>query len=125
MSPSLSLVHDNSLFGYVGPFAGSRYRLQVNPNFGDWQFVGGLADWRRYFFARPFTFAFRGLFFGRFGRNGDEFPVFLGTTELLRGYTAGSLLHNECGNSTTNTTGRNGRPELGHVISSRHAVARG
>ena len=123
VSPSLALVHDNSLFGYVGPFAGSRYRLQVNPNFGDWQFVGGLADWRRYFFARPFTFAFRGLFFGRFGRNGDEFPVFLGTTELLRGYTAGSLINNECANSTTTTTGRTGCSELDQLIGSRIAVA--
>src|SRR5439155_1284444 len=55
VSPSLALVHDNALFGYVGPFAGSRYRVQFSPNFGDWQFLGGLADWRRYFFARPFT----------------------------------------------------------------------
>src|SRR5207302_581795 len=58
-SPSLSLVHDNALFRYVGPFAGSRFRFQVMPSLGDWQFVGGLADWRRYFFARPFTLALR------------------------------------------------------------------
>ena len=123
VSPSLSLVHDNALFGYVGPFAGSRYRFQVTPNFGDWQFVGGLADWRRYFFARPFTLAFRGLFFGRYGRNGDEFPVFLGSTELIRGYTAGSLINNECANSTTTTSGRTGCSELDQLIGSRIAVA--
>src|SRR5437867_6351353 len=123
MSPSLSLVHDNALFGYVGPFSGSRYRVQFSPNFGDWQFLGGLADWRRYFFARPFTLAVRGLFFGRFGRDGDQFPVFLGSTELIRGYTAGSLINNECGTSTTTTTGRTGCSELDELIGSRIGVA--
>ncbi|PYO68346.1 MAG: peptidase S9 [Gemmatimonadetes bacterium] len=123
VSPSLALVHDNALFGYVGPFAGSRYRVQFSPNFGDWQFLGGLADWRRYFFARPFTLAVRGLFFGRFGRDGDQFPVFLGSTELIRGYTAGSLINNECGTSTTTTTGRTGCSELDELIGSRIGVA--
>jgi len=122
MSPSLSLVHDNALFGYVGPFAGSRYRLQVTPNFGDWQFVGGLADWRRYFFARPFTLAVRGLFFGRYGRNGNEFPVFLGSTELIRGYTAGSLINNECAAASPGTTGPTGCSALDQLIGSKIAV---
>jgi len=123
VSPSLALVHDNALFGYVGPFAGSRYRFQFSPNFGDWQFMGGLADWRRYFFARPFTLAVRGLFFGRFGRDGDQFPVFLGSTELIRGYTAGSLINNECATTTTTTTGRTGCSELDELIGSRIGVA--
>jgi Tol biopolymer transport system component len=124
VSPSLALVHDNSLFGWVGPFAGARWRVQVNPSFGDWQFVGSLVDWRRYFFARPFTLAFRGLFFGRFGRSADEFPVFMGNTDLIRGYTAGSLINNECGASeTSTTTGRTGCSELDQLIGSRIAVA--
>jgi len=122
-SPSLSLVHDNALFGYVGPFAGSRFRFQVTPSLGDWQFVGGLADWRRYFFARPFTLALRGLFFGRYGRDGGQFPIFLGSTELLRGYTAGSLINNECANATTSTNGRTGCSELDQLIGSRIGVA--
>src|SRR6059036_3255266 len=94
--PQVALVHDNSLFGWVGPFAGSRWRVEANPSFGAWQFTSGLVDWRRYFFARPFTFAFRGLFFGRYGRDADLFPQFLGSTDLVRGYTAGSLINNEC-----------------------------
>ncbi len=122
-SPSLSLVHDNALFGYVGPFAGSRFRFQVTPSLGDWQFVGGLADWRRYFFARPFTLAMRGLFFGRYGRDGGQFPIFLGSTELIRGYTAGSLINNECANATSTTNGRTGCSELDQLIGSRIAVA--
>ncbi|PYP44053.1 MAG: hypothetical protein DMD42_08665 [Gemmatimonadetes bacterium] len=116
--PQLALVHDNSLFGFVGPFAGSRWRLEVSPSFGAWKFTAGLVDWRRYFFARPFTLALRGVFFGRFGRDGDLFPQFLGNTNLMRGYTAGSLINNECLAATTS-----GCPELDQLIGSRFAVA--
>ncbi|HEX4574406.1 MAG TPA: BamA/TamA family outer membrane protein, partial [Gemmatimonadales bacterium] len=79
-------------------------------------------DWRRFFFARPFTFAFRGLFFGRYGRDADLFPQFVGTTELLRGYTAGSFLNNECVTSPT-TSGTTGCAELDQLIGSKLAVA--
>src|SRR5438552_11276627 len=37
MSPSLSLAHDNALFGYVGPFAGSRFRFQRTASVGVWR----------------------------------------------------------------------------------------
>ena len=115
--PQVALVHDNSLFGWVGPFAGSRWRFEVSPTFGSWRFTQGLADWRRYFFARPFTLALRGLFFGRFGRDADLFPQFLGSTQLIRGYTAGSIINNECLAATTSC------PELDQLIGSRLAVA--
>ncbi len=121
--PEVALVHDNSLFGFVGPFAGARSRFELSPSWGNWRFTAGLADWRRYFFARPFTLAVRGLFFGRFGRDADLFPQFLGQTDLLRGYTAGSLINNECvkpGNTTT--TGQTGCQELDQLIGSRIAV---
>ncbi len=120
--PDIALVHDNSLFGFVGPFAGARSRLEVAPNWGSWHFTTGLADWRRYFFARPFTLALRGLVFGRFGRDGDLFPQFLGNTELLRGYTAGSLINHECLTVQTSSTGPTGCPELDQLIGSRLAV---
>ena len=116
--PQLALVHDNSLFGWVGPFAGSRWRLEASPTFGAWQFTSGLVDWRRYFFARPFTLAVRGLFFGRYGRDADLFQQFLGSTELLRGYTAGSIINNECVQFSTASN----CPQLDQLIGSRLAV---
>ena len=131
IAPTFALTHDNSLFGFVGPFAGSRYRLQVSPALGGWKFTGALADMRRYFFARPFTLALRGLFFGRFGRDANQFPVLLGSTDYVRGYTPGSLIRHECyqqivdiapligGLPGTNT----GCPELDQLIGSRFAVA--
>jgi len=121
VQPSLSLVHDNALFGYVGPFAGSRSRFQVSPAFGTWQFTAGLADYRRYIFVRPFTLAVRGMMFGRFGRDAERFPVFLGTTELLRGYTYGSIRNHECitNPGTGNVTGCG---QLDRLIGSKIAV---
>ena len=96
MQPSLAHIHDNTLFGYVGPFAGSRSRFSIAPAIGSWQFISGLVDYRRYIWVRPFTLAARGIFMGRYGRDADRFPIFLGNTELIRGYTSGSFRSHEC-----------------------------
>ena len=122
LQPSLALVHDNSLFGYVGPFAGSRSRLQVSPAFGTWQFTAGLVDYRRYLYLRPFTLAVRGLMYGRYGRDAERFPIFLGTTELLRGYTYGSFRNNEC-IADPGSNSQTGCAELDQLIGSKVAVA--
>src|SRR5882762_90084 len=122
LQPSLALVHDNALFGYVGYFAGSRSRFQVSPAFGSWQFTAVSADYRRYIFVRPFTLAMRGLMFGRFGRDAQGFPVFLGSTELLRGYTYGSFRNNECVADPGNNS-QTGCAELDQLIGRKIAVA--
>src|SRR5436190_6455705 len=121
VQPSIAHVHDNTLFGYVGPFAGSRSRLSVSPAFGTWQFTAGLVDYRRYLFFRPFTIAVRGLMFGRFGRDADRFPVFVGSTELIRGYTAGSIRNHECSvNGPSNS--QTGCAALDQLVGSKIAV---
>jgi len=122
VQPSIAHVHDNTLFGYVGPFAGSRSRFSVSPAFGSWQFTAGLVDYRRYIFFRPFTLAFRGLMFGRFGRDADRFPIFVGNTEILRGYTAGSFRDNECV-ADPGAGSQTGCAELDQLIGSKIAVA--
>jgi hypothetical protein len=121
IQPSLAHVHDNTLFGYVGPFAGSRSRFQISPALGNWQFTAGLGDYRRYIYFRPFTLAFRGLMFGRFGRDAARFPIFLGSTELLRGYTYGSFRNNEC-IANPGTGSVTGCAELDQLIGSKIAV---
>jgi Tol biopolymer transport system component len=125
LEPSVTLVHDRTRFGFVGPFWGARSRFSFAPAFGGWRFITGTADYRRYLFARPFTLAFRGLVVGRFGRDANEFPVFLGSTELLRGYTSGSLRDNECGGTLSGPpsgTFRTGCAELDQLIGSKLAV---
>jgi Tol biopolymer transport system component len=122
VQPSIAHVHDNTLFGYVGPFAGARSRFSVSPAFGSWQFTAALVDYRRYLFFRPFTIAVRGVLFGRFGRDADRFPVFLGSTELLRGYTAGSIRNHECRVTSQSPNSSTGCAELDQLIGSKIAV---
>ena len=121
LQPSLALVHDNALFGYVGWFSGSRSRFSVSPAFGTWHFTAGLADYRRYIFLRPFTLAFRGMTFGRYGRDAERFPIFLGSTELLRGYTYGSIRNHECV-SDPGAGSLTGCAQLDQLIGSKIAV---
>ena len=50
--------------------------------------------------VRPFTFAFRGLFFGRYGSDAEDFrlpTLYLGYPGLVRGYDSGSFESSECG----------------------------
>jgi len=121
VQPSIAHVHDNTLFGYVGPFAGARSRFSIAPAFGSWQFTAGLVDYRRYLFFRPFTIAVRGLMFGRFGRDADRFPVFVGSTELIRGYTAGSIRNHEC-SIAAQSSSQTGCAALDQLIGSKIAV---
>ena len=131
VAPTLAFTHDNTLFGAVGPFAGSRHRFQIAPAVGGWRFTGAVVDMRRYFFANPFTLAIRGLFFGRFGRDANQFPVVLGNPDLIRGYTATSIINHECYAQVSNIApiigavpGLNtGCPTLDQLIGSRAAVA--
>jgi len=95
--PSTALVFDNSLFGYVGPFYGQRYRLEFAQTLGDWRFSQVTADYRRYDrILGPVVFASRLLYFGRIGRDAREFRIFAGSTDLIRGNTSGSYRRNEC-----------------------------
>ena len=87
---SAALVYDNSLTSYTSPFAGQRYRFEVSPAIGNVTFVQALADFRKYFYMRPLTFAVRGLQYGRYGKNAEDerlFPaLYLGYPSLVRGY---------------------------------------
>ena len=97
---SAALVYDNSFFGATGPILGQRYRLRGVPTVGSLNYVGVLADYRRYFMpVRPFTLAAR-LHALRPLRPGGEDPrlqpLFLGYPGLVRGYGYGSFKRREC-----------------------------
>ena len=81
------------------------------------------ADYRRYMFARPFTLAVRTLLYGNTGRDAELFPIYLGSTELIRGYTSGSLLNHECAAAPSQPTGFTGCTALDQLIGSKIAVA--
>jgi Tol biopolymer transport system component len=98
---SSAFVHDTSIFGATSPIRGSRARLQVDHTAGNLTYSSALADYRTYLMpVRPFTFALRGLYYGRYGRDAENdllLPVFIGYPELVRGYGYGSFRSSECG----------------------------
>ncbi len=97
VQPSAALVFDNSLFGYVGPFYGRRYRFELAQNLGGWTFTQFTADFRRYDrIVGPVVLATRILAFGRTGPDAEEFKLYAGSSELVRGHTSGSFRRNEC-----------------------------
>jgi Tol biopolymer transport system component len=99
LQPSVALVHDNSVSLWTGPRFGRRSRFEYAPAVGTWRFHQLLGDHRRYdHLIGPFVLATRALFFGRFGRDDHQFPIFIGTPDLLRGYTSGSYRRFECAN---------------------------
>ena len=99
---SLAYVGDFSRSGLTSPLQGGRYRFQVTPQFGSRNFVSVLADYRRYFYREPVTFAIRGLHRGNYGANefsGELTDNFISETlgdpyqsGFVRGYSFNSIL---------------------------------
>lgn len=119
-STSIALVGDNSLSAFTGPIMGHRFRLEVEPTVGSLDFVKVLADYRRYFYLRPYTLAFRFIQQGRYGaqaENNRMSPNFLGHESLIRGYNPQSFDPGEC------TITPNGEcAEFSRLLGSRIAV---
>jgi outer membrane protein assembly factor BamA len=92
---SASYVGDNSFFGIASPIRGQRYRFGVEQIFGSVSMTNLTADYRRYIFAKPFTFAFRGTHYGRYGKGADDqnifYPLYLGYPGFVRGLDYSSL----------------------------------
>jgi outer membrane protein assembly factor BamA len=69
----LAYVGDFSNSGLTSPLQGGRYRFQITPQMGSRNFVSFLADYRRYYYREPFTFAIRGLHRGNYGATQSGF----------------------------------------------------
>ena len=98
---SAALVFDTSISGVASPIRGSRYRLEVAQTSGTISYTGLTANARTYRMPfRPVTFAFRGLFFGRYGSGAEDYrlpTLYLGYPGLVRGYDSYSFESSECG----------------------------
>jgi hypothetical protein len=127
---SAAFVGDNSNFGFTSPLVGRRYRVEVSPTVGTLKYYSLLGDYRRYFLAQPFTVAFRGMHYGRYGQDSDGFsedrqqfllsPIYLGYETLVRGYSRESFSGAEC----RPPADRPGAcPAFDRLIGSRIAVA--
>jgi Tol biopolymer transport system component len=126
---SLSLVGDNSFFGFTSPIRGSRYRLQVQNTSGTLNFLTLVADGRRYYNPhRHLTVAFRGMHRGRYGSevydNNVIQPYFLGWETLVRGYSQFSFEQNRECTATATTSCAEFQRLLGHRIAVANAEVR-
>jgi Tol biopolymer transport system component len=119
---SAALVFDTSISGLTSPIKGSRYRLELSQSAGSLAYTGLLADYRTYLMpVRPYTFALRGLYYGRYGRDGEDerLPtLYLGYPGLVRGYDPGSFQAGECGAQLDGSC-----PAFDRLIGSRVAIA--
>lgn len=98
---SIGLVGDNSYFGIASPTQGHRFRLSAERYFGDINLTNVTADFRKYFFMKPFTVALRAMHYGRYGADANNFyNLFLGYPWYMRGYDYSSAY---------NTLSQNGR----------------
>ncbi|HET9581667.1 MAG TPA: BamA/TamA family outer membrane protein [Gemmatimonadota bacterium] len=120
---SFAYVEDYSFFGFTSPVRGGRSRFEVGVNAGTLTFADLLLDWRRYFFARPVTFAVRGFHLGRYGGDAESTrltPLFVGYPTLIRGYESGSFEPSEC---TAVPDDPAACPEFDRLIGSRIGIA--
>lgn len=119
---SAALVYDTSISGLTSPIRGSRYRLEFSQSAGSLTYSGVLGDFRTYYMpVRPFTVALRGMYYGRFGRDAEDFrlPVlYLGYPGLVRGYDSGSFEAFECGTNPNGTC-----PTFDRLLGSKLALA--
>jgi hypothetical protein len=97
-----SFIGDNSIFGLTAPLDGFRYRIGAEQYFGDFNFTAITADVRKYFRAKPVTFAVRAYNYMRLGKDGENlFPLYVGYPYLIRGYDANSFYSSKRVNSGT------------------------
>ncbi|MEO7521911.1 MAG: peptidase S9, partial [Gemmatimonas sp.] len=119
---SAAFVGDYSFFGFTSPVAGGRYRFEAAPYFGSINFQTILADYRRYFFKRPFTLAVRGLHYGRYGKGSEDErmqSLYIGQNALIRGYDPSDFRVEECSTGD----GAQDCPEFARLNGSRIGVA--
>ena len=91
-SPQVSLVQDNTLYGSVGPISGWRGAAMLGHSFSDndTDYTLGVLDFRHYlFFAKKFSFAYRGYTGIIEGESNMRFD--LADFEGVRGYDGSDL----------------------------------
>jgi len=84
---NLALVGDKSVFGFTGPINGHRFRIGLENQIGIDNFIATVADFRKYSYVKPFTFALRVLNYNRFeNETSTVYPFYIGSWGFVRGY---------------------------------------
>lgn len=94
----LALVSDNTLFGYTGPIMGRRFRFQVSPVTGTYDWIEYLADYRRYdpLVFNYLTIATRLYADLSIGPDEAEFQKYIARPDFVRGYDRNSTFYLSC-----------------------------
>jgi len=91
-----AFVGDNSVFGMTAPMKGQRFRVGLQKYFGKNSLSTFTADFRKYIFVKPVTFAFKASHYNRFGPDAEKNyynnggvlpPLYLGYDYFVRGYS--------------------------------------
>ena len=83
---NFGLVGDNSYFGFTAPLAGHRFRFSLEQYFGNNEFTAVTADFRKYFWLKPVSFAVRSTNYIRFEKEVNSvYPFYLGNMGFVRG----------------------------------------
>jgi WD40 repeat protein len=94
----VALVSDNTLFGYTGPLLGRRYRFQVSPVAGSFNWIEYLADYRRYdpIIFNYLTVATRVYANLSVGDDEAAFPKYIARPDFVRGYDRNNSFYLTC-----------------------------
>jgi hypothetical protein len=114
----VAFVSDNTLFGYTGPISGRRYRFQVSPVLGSYQWIEYTADYRRY---DPIIFNFLTVATRLYanvsvGRDETAFPKYIARPDFVRGYDRQSTLYTPCMGAGANAMNCNAIQLLGSRV---------
>lgn len=122
----LALVSDNTLFGYTGPVMGRRFRLQVTPVTGSYQWIEYLADYRRYdpIIFNYLTIATRLYTDLSIGRDEEAFPKYIARPDFVRGYDRNSSFYLSCPVVGANPTNCSAVQLLGSRVAVANVEAR-
>ncbi len=86
-STGVALVGDNSFNGLTSPLAGHRFRLGIDKVIGNDDYWSTIADFRKYFWKKPFSLAVRALGYFRFiNETNTVYPFYVGDMGNVRGY---------------------------------------
>jgi outer membrane protein assembly factor BamA len=115
IAPYVAYVSDNSLFGYTGPIAGRRFRVQVQPVVGGLRWTEFSADYRRYvpLLFNFLTLAWRTQTSIGVGPDESTFPKYLGRADYVRGYDREQYAAQFCGGIFSDQTACNVTELLG------------
>jgi hypothetical protein len=92
VQPQVSMVFDNSLFGWTGPVYGRRYRVQAGRTLGDIAFNELMVDFRNYTnWRQKVVLATRFVGLSRFGGDAERFALYWGGPYYVRGYDYNSF----------------------------------